>query len=182
MYVKYPADRDVDSFSTSQQPTGMSLSRLPLELLQAILVLALEDHDCPSDVLRVHRTFFELGQPLLHTHLRFRSIAQLSTFAQGEPALVCAPKTLVITLAGGAADFEVFKHLEGALLRCRRGRSMGHDERDDHAANGPFTSAANEDVAQAATQVDLDLLSLRLHSHSRNPLLNYIHEAPSLAK
>ena len=99
----------------------------------------------------------------------------------------------MITLAGGTADFEVFKHLTGALRRCLR--SLNTSPRA-YRTPTTFTSATKRQPGFAPdnssggdgdgkyeyTQVPLEQLSLRLHSHSRNPLLSYIHEALSLAK
>lgn len=159
----------------------MSLSCLPVELLHQILVFALLDNDRPTEVLSVHRTFFELGQPLLHTHLRFRSVGHLSSFARGTAALACAPQSLVISLAGGATGCEVFKHLKGALLRCRRSLRSNATMADGASHESEPVNTVDHRAAPP-TQVPLELLSLRLNSHSRNPYFNYIFEALSLAR
>ncbi|KAL1939073.1 hypothetical protein VTO73DRAFT_10333 [Trametes versicolor] len=147
----------------------MSLSRVPVELLQLILAFALDGNSQPSDVLRVSRTFLELGQLILHARLRFRSIHQLILFSEGSSTLACAPKTLSITLAGGSADFEVFKHLAAAFERCRKTLRSFDKLRGSTSGDAEIT------------QVPLELLSLRLHSHMNNPYLGYIYEALSLA-
>ncbi|KAI0800086.1 hypothetical protein C8Q74DRAFT_1234186 [Fomes fomentarius] len=159
----------------------MSLSCLPVELLHQILVFALLDNDRPTAVLCVHRTFFELGQPLLHTHLRFRSVENLMSFARGTAALACAPRSLIISLAGGATGFEVFKHLKGALLRCRRSLRTNATTMADGASHESELVETVDHHTAPPTQLPLELLSLRLNSHSRNPHLNYIFEALSLA-
>ncbi|KAI0752880.1 hypothetical protein C8Q80DRAFT_482968 [Daedaleopsis nitida] len=170
----------------------MSLSFIPIELLQEILAFALHIHPRPTAVLCVNRTFFELGQPLLHAHLRFRSITHLTLFAKSTAALVCAPRSLEIKLAGGEADFEVFKHLTGALRRCLQSIRVASGSSAGHAVSGNATNAPLHDVcaendphatedASRGEQVPLDVLSLQLHSHSRNPHLSYIYEALSLA-
>ncbi|KAI0640407.1 hypothetical protein C8Q79DRAFT_921563 [Trametes meyenii] len=143
----------------------MSLARIPVELLQQILAFALEANPTPSDVLSVNKAFHELGQTLLHARLQFCSINQLILFSQGTMPLACAPRTLTVALAGGSADFEVFKHLAAALERCRRSRQ----------------STDKNGAPEGAAQVPLDLISLRLHSHISNPHLGYIYEALSLA-
>ncbi|KAI0357880.1 hypothetical protein OH77DRAFT_1311352 [Trametes cingulata] len=148
----------------------MSLSRVPVELLQEILAFALETHPHPSDVLTVNKAFLELGQPLLHARLRFHSINQLILFSNGTEPLACAPKSLCITLAGGSADFEIFKHLAAALERCRRSLRAADKRR-----------ARSGENVEVVNQVPLELLSLRLHSHTNNPHLGYIYEALSLA-
>lgn len=153
----------------------MSLSRVPTELLQAILAFALDDNPCPGEILCVNRTFLELGQPILHGRLHFYSIDQLSLFAQGTAPLACSPRSVAIVLAGGSADFEVFRHLMGVLKRCQRSRDIALREAQKSQA-GHATSDSE------TKQVSLDSLSLRLHSHSSNPHLGYIYEALSLAK
>ena len=168
--------------STSLSPSmTMSLSHVPTELLQTILAFALDDHPCPGQVLCVNRTFLALGQPLLHGHLHFRSINQLSLFAKGSAPLACAPRTVAIALAGGSADFEVFRHLMGVLKRCQRSRTIAAGQ-DSSVGHIHAPGHANGDSNCSAAQVALDLLSLRLHSHSSNPHLGYIYEALSLAK
>ncbi|KAL6306914.1 hypothetical protein BKA93DRAFT_125469 [Sparassis latifolia] len=139
----------------------MSLFRIPVELLLEILTLALDEHLCPTDVLRVNHTISELGQHILHSNLHFRSIGQLTVFARETTPLVCPPKSLVITLAGGSASFDVFLHLADALLRCKQ--SIDDEERKQDKP------------------VPLDLLSLCLHSHTRNPHQKYIYDALTLA-
>ncbi|KAI0634001.1 hypothetical protein C8Q77DRAFT_1055648 [Trametes polyzona] len=157
----------------------MSLAYVPVELLRLILVFALDDHPAPSNVLRVSRVFHELGQPVLHARLRFHSIQQLIRFSEDISPLACAPKSLSVSLAGGTADFEVFKHLAAALGRCRRTLVRMRSDRARGRAgheNGPPERAEGE-----ITQVPLELLSLRLHSHTNNPHLGYVYEALSLA-
>ncbi|KAI9070369.1 hypothetical protein FKP32DRAFT_1558101 [Trametes sanguinea] len=151
----------------------MPLSQVPLELLQEILTYALEDGRSPANVLSVNRQFLELGQPLLHARLRFRSINQLILFSQGKGDLICPPRSLSITLAGGMADFEVFKYLAAALERCRRSTRALKKQR--HGESSPSATL------ELVDQVPLELLSLRLHSHTNNPHLGYIYEALSLA-
>ncbi|KAI0693679.1 hypothetical protein C8T65DRAFT_760370 [Cerioporus squamosus] len=114
---------------------SMSFLRVPTELVQGILAFALNDNPCPGDILCVNRTFFELGQPLLHGRLHFYSINQLSLFANGSAPLACAPRSVTISLAGGSADFEVFRHLMGALKRCQHSRSIASGEAQESTAD-----------------------------------------------
>jgi len=143
---------------------AISLISIPIELVIEILSLALHEHPRPSDIFCVNRSFLALGQPILHSHLRFRTIRQLTLFAQQEENahLACSPRTLTVKLPGGTATYDVFSHLAAALRLCRNsgGRAEG-----DHSA-----------------QVALDLLSLCLHSHARNPNLRNIYDALTLAK
>ncbi|KAI8972430.1 hypothetical protein BD414DRAFT_581328 [Trametes punicea] len=150
----------------------MPLSQIPVELLQEILKYALEDNPCAADVLSVNKQFLAVGQPLLHARLRFRSINQLILFSRGTSPLACVPRSLSISLAGGSADFEVFKHLAAALERCKRSVRVTDTSRLHEAGD------ANAD---GVPQIPLDSLSLRLHSHMNNPHLGYIYEALSLA-
>ncbi|RDX41875.1 hypothetical protein OH76DRAFT_1449137 [Lentinus brumalis] len=152
----------------------MSLSLVPTELLQAILVFALDDNPCPCKILCVNRRFFELGQSLLHGRLHFYSINQLSLFAAGSAPLACAPRSVAIVLAGGSGDFEVFRHLMGVLKRCQHSRRIASGEVKESPEAHSFSDSES-------AQVSLDSLSLRLHSHSSNPHLGYIYEALSLA-
>ena len=152
----------------------MSLAVVPVELLQEILGLALYGHRRPADLLCVNKTFFKLGQSILHAHLDFRSIGQLILFSEGTAQLSCHPKTLVIALAGGEADFEVFKHMAAALRRCLSTASLQADVgSNDLGSSSPYLDG---------TKLPLELLSLRLHSHSGNPHLSYVYEALALAK
>ncbi|OBZ66455.1 Double-strand break repair protein MRE11 [Grifola frondosa] len=133
---------------------------VPTELLLQIIALALHEHPCPSDVLRVNKLFMQIGLPILHTHLHFTAITQLSLFSQRTDRLACSPKSLSITLPGGPADFEVFRHLTDALRSCKSSRS---------------TSKSSD------TPVPLDLLSLRLSLQPGNSHLHHIYEAMTLA-
>ncbi|KAH9847010.1 hypothetical protein C2E23DRAFT_533661 [Lenzites betulinus] len=148
----------------------MSFSQLPVELLQLIIAFSLTGNPKPSDVLCISRVFLELGQPLLHGRLQFRSIQQLILFSKTTSTLSCLPKELSVTLAGGSADFEVFKYLAAALERCRNTLRASDKLHED----GP-------DNAGEVTQVPLQLLSLRLHSHTNNPHLGYVYKALSIA-
>ncbi|RPD56976.1 hypothetical protein L226DRAFT_547187 [Lentinus tigrinus ALCF2SS1-7] len=150
----------------------MYLSRIPPEILRAILAFALDHHPCPCDMLCVNKTFLELGQLVLHGQLHFRSINQLILFGKGRAPLVCPPRTVVIALAGGSADSEVFRHLMGALKRCQRSHATagGRNALDGHTSNG------NSETAK----VTLDILALRLHSHSSKPHLGHIKQALSM--
>ncbi|CDO78263.1 hypothetical protein BN946_scf184491.g8 [Trametes cinnabarina] len=153
----------------------MSLAQVPIELLQEILTYALEGNSSPANVLSVNRQFLNLGRPLLHAHLCFRSINQLIRFARGTEALACSPRSLSITLAGGMADFEVFNHLAAALQRCKRSMRARNKQQSQSLEETP------SEQTEGPVQVPLDMLSLRLHSHTNNPYLGYIYEALSLA-
>ncbi len=143
------------------------LSDLPVELLSEIVFILFYGHPDTNllSILCINLLFRDLSLRLLYTHLRFHSIRQLSTFAVGrEPKeLAYRPKTLTVTLSGGTADFDVFRHLAGVLRRCGA------------VGAGPSESTKTE-------QVSLDVLSLCLHSHARSPHLRFIYEALSLVK
>ncbi|KAI8972432.1 hypothetical protein BD414DRAFT_425992 [Trametes punicea] len=148
----------------------MLLSQMPADLLQEIVKYALEGNPFAGDVLSVNKQFLAVGQPLLHARLRFRSINQLILFSRGTSPLACVPRSLSISLAGGSADFEVFKHLAAALERCRRSVRV---------TDKTGLREAGDANADGVPQIPLDSLSLRLHSHMNNPHLGC--EALSLA-
>jgi len=135
----------------------MSLSGLPIELLSDILALALEESPVPSSILRVNSQFLGLSQPLLNSHLRFRSSHQLSLFSSGRQPLSCTPRIFTVVLPGASTSPNVFENLRRALCRCR------WDVTDD----GP---------------VALQLLRLQLNSHMRDSNLVLVREALSMAK
>ena len=141
----------------------ISLLDLPLELLLEITALVLDDNTCPSHFLRANKLFHKLGLPLLHSHLTFRSVNQLVLFAREEAPLTCLPKSIVVALAGGFADFDVFRHLAAAIQRCR-------------------SAVQGSDLAERGVQLPLELMSLCLHSHSRNPNQQFIYEALTQTK
>ncbi len=153
----------------------MSLAVVPVELLQEILAFALCGHHRSAELLCVNKMFFKLGQSILHAHLDFRSISQLILFSEGTTRLSCAPKTLAIALAGGSADFEVFKHMAAALRRCLSSTVASQGDADGKDLSGNSSCLDG-------TKLPLELLSLRLHSHSGNPHLSYIYEVLALAK
>ena len=152
----------------------MSLAVVPVELLQEILALALRGHRRPAELLCVNKTFFKLGQSILHAHLDFRSIGQLILFSEGTTRLSCTPKTLAIALAGGSADFQIFKYMAAALRRCLYWIASSQAD----VGSNDFCNSSYSD----GTKLPLELLSLRLHSHSGNPHLSYVYEALALAK
>ncbi|TBU23354.1 hypothetical protein BD311DRAFT_768597 [Dichomitus squalens] len=151
----------------------MTFATVPVELLREILAHALCDHPRPGELLCVNKLFYELGQPLLYADLDFRSITQLILFSEGTSPLVCTPRTLTVALAGGSADFEVFKYLAAALRRCLSTSASRTEE-------GGIESESEERMGNDG-KVPLELLSLRLHSHSGNPHPSYIYEALALA-
>ena len=140
----------------------MSFSCLPIELISDILALALSQHPNPSDILRVNKHFLDICEPILYAHLHFTSTHKLSQFVQRWNRLsitACSfPRTLSVSLAGGAVDLHFFYRLRNVLRTC---------------------SSWNRNHG---LQVSLDVLSLCLHSHSRDPHLELIYEALSLAK
>lgn len=170
---------NISAISPSSSPFAccilMSLAEVPIELLQEILEYALSIHTRPGELLCVNKTFFNLGQPILHAHLNFNSIFQLIRFAESPLPLACHPRTMIIALAGGTADFEVFKYLALAFRRCLGSRVTPRRHLDGDGCKA-------YDCCEEDTKVPLDLLSLRLHSHNGNPHLNSIYEALALAK
>ncbi|KZT63173.1 hypothetical protein DAEQUDRAFT_185033 [Daedalea quercina L-15889] len=145
----------------------MSLVDLPLELLIDVLKYTLYDHPNPADVLCVTRTFHTIGLRVLHANLCFRTVHQLALFSalqelNGRFKLVCAPKTLSISLPGGTASSDVFSMLANVLRCCRA------------ALDEP---GARKDAGRG---LPLDVLELCLHSHMRTDV-QLIYDALSLA-
>lgn len=142
------------------------LEDLPVELLAEIVFILFYGHPDASllSILCINALIKDLLLRVLYTHLRFRSIRQLSAFAN-DGLVAYHPKTVTVTLSGGTADFDVFRQLAGVFKRC--------------GAVGGDCSLAESGKTK---QVSLDLLSLCLHSHTRNPQLRYIFEALSLVK
>jgi hypothetical protein len=141
-----------------------TVSCLPTELVSDILALALSQHPIPSAILRVNKLFFHICEPILYSNIHFTSTHNLSRFVQQRtrrPPIGAfpSPRTLSIALAGGIADFYVFGHLRD-VLRCFSTWSDHHHDQ----------------------QVSLDALSLCLNSHLRNPKLDLVYQALSLAK
>ncbi|OCH84351.1 hypothetical protein OBBRIDRAFT_415130 [Obba rivulosa] len=159
----------------------MSLTSLPVELLLEIVTLALHDNAHPTDVLCTNKVFLQLGQRILHTHIHFQSITQLTLFAQQSAPLVCGPKTVSVSLAGGAATFDVFVHLGAAFRRCIAAARKASAHAHADSQGGDSVGGSGDTENSAGAKVPLDLLSLCLHSHARNPNLPHIYEALSLA-
>lgn len=136
--------------------------QLPPELLSEILAYALDVHPRPGDILCVHSQWLALGVHIVYTRLHFRSVRQLSLFSKGTTQLPCATRALHLTLSGGSADFEVFRYLRDAIERlCHR---------------------AAEATGLNPTRLNLELLSLRLHSHTSNPNLRHVYDALVVVK
>jgi hypothetical protein len=134
----------------------MSFSGLPMELISDILALAVEQSPIPSSILRVNTHFFAVSQPLLHSHLRFRSSQQLNLFSSGRRPLASTPHCFTVTLPGAGKNPKVFENLRRALRRCNQYSDDG--------------------------QIALEALRLRLNSHTRDPNLALVRDALSMAK
>lgn len=135
------------------------ISNLPTELVLEILAYALSQHATPSCILRVNKAFLTAGEPMLYSNLHFDSTLKLSQFAQQRFGVdrLPPPRSLHVTLAGGATALYVFQYIRDALRRCC-------------------------DWSPEYDQTPLNVLSLCLHSHSNNPELELIYDSLSLAK
>jgi hypothetical protein len=130
---------------------------LPIELILNILSFTVDVHPIPSSILCVNNFFFQICQPLLHTHLSFRSTWQLESFCSNSlHTLTSPPRSLNVELAGGSVNYEVFKCLREVLLRCSGASNSG----------GRLPN----------------VLRLRLNSHASDPNLGSIYDALSLAE
>lgn len=130
-----------------------AMLQLPTELLFDILIHALDAHPCPSDVFCVHSQLNTIGSRVLYSHLHFRSVRQLKLFTQDRAPLPCAAREIRIILPGGTVNFDVFRHMQDVFRRCL------------------------EWSGNRGERLPLELLSLRLHSHTSNPNLRDIHGA-----
>ncbi|GJE98721.1 hypothetical protein PsYK624_149560 [Phanerochaete sordida] len=133
--------------------------QLPPELLSDILTYVLDTHPRPSDVLCVHSCVYGPGSHVLYSRLRFTSVRQLSRFSRDHAPLPCAPQVIAVQLPGAGENLDVFRHLRGVLQRC-----MQRVETSEQPASLP-----------------LELLSLRLNSHTHDPHIEEIHHALVLA-
>ncbi len=133
------------------------LFHLPFEIWSEILSFALQIHGVPGDVLCVNSSFCDIGTRILYSRLQFHTIRQLSLFSKTSYPPAYPPRTVEVTLAGGTADFDVFRYLAAAFKRC----------------NSPSTHSGEP----PASPLSLDLLSLCLNSHVSSPSLQYIYDA-----
>ncbi|EKM56721.1 uncharacterized protein PHACADRAFT_254007 [Phanerochaete carnosa HHB-10118-sp] len=137
--------------------------QLPPELLSEVLTYVLDIHNRPADVLCVHSRLHILGSHVIYSRLHFSSVQQLLRFSQGCKPLPCVPQSIRVALPGGRIDLDVFRYLRHALLRC---------------AQNAHSSAQH----LPRLPLELQLLFLRLNSHSSNPNLGDIYDALVLAK
>ncbi|KAH7925346.1 hypothetical protein BV22DRAFT_1011406 [Leucogyrophana mollusca] len=137
----------------------MTLSNLPIEILSDILYFSLLDEPIPSNILRVCKGFYQVGQPSLFLDLCFHSSAQLRLFSQAQVRpLSLAPRSVTVDLAGRNADFRTFQYLRDALLELRCRTNL-----DSHGLE----------------IISLDAFCLRLHSYAQDTSLQFIQEALS---
>ena len=138
---------------------------LPVELLTTILGYVVDDlvHAGNTDILRVNTLFHDVAGQILYSNLKFHSNRQLKRFVDLTSPLRWKPRTILVVLSRGTADFDVFKHLAGVLLRCG-------------------ARQADPTTFDPGKQFSLERLSFCMHSHSRNPHLRDVFAALSLAK
>ncbi|KAH7882900.1 hypothetical protein F5I97DRAFT_146666 [Phlebopus sp. FC_14] len=137
----------------------MSLTDLPDEVLLHIVALALNGATVPSDILRVCRLLHDIGLECLYTNLRFSASTQLYLFSLSPtPALPVAPRSITVDLAGKHAEFHLFGYLRDAFLKCRQ----------QCAAAGKLDQSG---------RVPLRFLCLRMHSYSKDTMLQLFEEA-----
>lgn len=138
---------------------------LPLELITFILEYVVGNiaHTGDTGILRVNTLFHDVAGHILYSNLTFHSNGQLRRFAGLTFPLRWKPRTILVVLSGGTADFDVFRHLAGALLRC--------------GARQPEPA-----ILDQGEQFPLERLEFCMHSHSRNPNLRDVFSALTLAK
>lgn len=76
------------------------MNKLPPELSQHILKIALDVHPVPSNILRVNKDWNEYLTPVLHGNIRLYTLTQLYRFIT-TGRLTEMPKSFSIRLAGG---------------------------------------------------------------------------------
>ncbi|KAG2159450.1 uncharacterized protein EDB93DRAFT_1237569 [Suillus bovinus] len=112
------------------------------------------------NILCVNHQFYNVGVEWLYRTLCFRSLEQLKLFAQTSENMGVAPRSVTVDLTGKFARSDVWQHLREALCRCRdRTRKLGLREK----------------------QIPLEILSLKLHSYSRDSSHHVFEEALSIA-
>ncbi|KAF5392655.1 hypothetical protein D9757_000831 [Collybiopsis confluens] len=94
---------------------------LPVEILNDVLAIALENSSAVGSVLCVSSLFYALGGTILHRKLRFYSVSQLLRFADSVSSssttrLACEPQSIELDIAGGAASLGLFQALNAALI------------------------------------------------------------------
>ena len=140
------------------------LLQLPSEVLYDILPYALDTHRKPGDVLCVHSHVNATGRHVLYSRLHFTSVHQLELFSEEQAPLPCPPRTLYLSSPGGGANLGAFRGLRRALQRCLQSLQP--------------PAPGEEQVLK----LPLELLSLRLNSHTMDPHLQEIYDALMLAR
>ena len=98
--------------------TAMSLSSVPLEVLEQIFAYILfSNNRPPTALLRTNRLINEICTPMLHADLVFNSTAQLNLFAS-QCQLSVPPRSFSLSLPGAVVDPNIFTCLYHALGCC----------------------------------------------------------------
>ena len=144
----------------SQSRLTMSMHALPLELVSLIISFALHNNPRTTNVLLVNSVFYKHGLVSLHSNLKFTTTDQLSSFVDRVECLSAYPRSLTVTLAGGAADFRLFHLLQVVFRRCAE-----------------FQVARDEEGVEADGRLRLKQLRFCFHSHTSDPNLHRIYHA-----
>ncbi|TFK53151.1 hypothetical protein OE88DRAFT_1627204 [Heliocybe sulcata] len=170
-----------------------SFSTLPTELLLQILGFSLSCHPTPSSILCLNYPIYVLSFPLLYEHVRFHSTRGMSEFAQlgGEgsdssvgQARLRAPVRIRTITVEKVNEYGVFDALKSVFERTVQWQNAfdawESNCRLDDAMERLDLGSGFERGREKIQQVELEELSLCLHSHTRNPRLEAVYEALAL--
>ncbi|KAI5120407.1 hypothetical protein M0805_000186 [Coniferiporia weirii] len=133
---------------------------IPLELVLRIITLVLDDTPRnPLSLLLVHPVFLSLSLSVLHTELRFSSVRQLEAFKRDCDSLAYPPRVPAVALAGGTADYRLFKFLHSAV---------------GHILDIMPSPRPNK------RRLSLRRIQFCLNSHMFDPNCGYLHQALSI--
>lgn len=146
---------------------------LPWELVIEIIQLVLNDVPRrPTPLILVNSAFRNLCLSILHTELRFCSVQQLDDFTKSTTSLVSYPVNLSITLAGGTADYRLFKLMRGVFQHCLR-------ILDEHP---PSTHTRCSETSSATSRLQLQRIYFCLNSHTLDDNCRYLQDALCLTE
>lgn len=146
---------------------------LPWELVLEIIQLVLNDVPRrPTPLILVNSAFRDLCLSILHTGLRFRSVQQLDDFTKFTTSLVSYPMNLSIILAGGTADYRLFKLMHGVFQHCLKLLSE----------SPPPTHTKYSETYNAAPRLKLQRIYFCLNSHTVDDNCRYLQDALCLTE
>lgn len=146
---------------------------LPWELVIEIIQLVLHDVPRrPTPLILVNSAFRNLCLSILHTELRFRSVQQLDEFTKSTTTLVSHPLNMSITLAGGTADYRLFKLMRGVFQHCLS--LLGE--------HPPTAQTRYSETYAATPRLQLQRIYFCLNSHTLDDNCRYLQDALCLTE